>query len=147
MVDFALAVSLSSASDSIYTLLHGLTYSRHSVDTSEYRCFSRHTVELKLFLCLIKGHAMRTPGSGRRAPWIRSLGIRWMWVVNFTPTPLHPQGKDPLGAHCIGVPYWARDLYFCAQSIMYRISLISCDLVPVLITVNTMLIALKMRLP
>jgi hypothetical protein len=34
-------------------------------------------------------------GSGGIAPRILDLGIRWRWVVSFTPRPLYPQGKSP----------------------------------------------------
>jgi hypothetical protein len=34
-------------------------------------------------------------GSGSIAPRILVLGIRWRWVVSFTPRPLYPQGKSP----------------------------------------------------
>jgi hypothetical protein len=51
--------------------------------------------KVKLSLCLTKNPAMKTYwGSGGRAR-IFDLGTRWMWVVSFTPRPLHPQGKSP----------------------------------------------------
>jgi hypothetical protein len=34
-------------------------------------------------------------GSGSIAPHILHLGIRWRFVVSFTPLPLYPQGKRP----------------------------------------------------
>jgi hypothetical protein len=34
-------------------------------------------------------------GNGGIAPRILDLGIRWRWVVNFTPRPLYPQRKSP----------------------------------------------------
>jgi hypothetical protein len=34
-------------------------------------------------------------GSSSIAPRILGLGIRWRWVVRFTPRPLYPQGKNP----------------------------------------------------
>jgi hypothetical protein len=33
-------------------------------------------------------------GSGFIASRIIDLGIRWRWVVSFTPRPLYPQGKS-----------------------------------------------------
>jgi hypothetical protein len=33
-------------------------------------------------------------GSGGIAPHIPDHGCKWMWVVNFTPRPLYPQGKS-----------------------------------------------------
>jgi hypothetical protein len=53
--------------------------------------------KVKLSLCLTKYHAMKTCwGSGDTAPCILDLGIRWRWVVSFTP---HPAalllGKSP----------------------------------------------------
>jgi len=33
--------------------------------------------------------------SGGIVPVILDLGIRWRWVVSFTPRPLYPQGKGP----------------------------------------------------
>jgi hypothetical protein len=34
-------------------------------------------------------------GRGDIAPRIPDLGIRWRWVISFTPRPLYPQGKNP----------------------------------------------------
>jgi len=34
-------------------------------------------------------------GSGGIAPPFLDLGIRWRWVVSFTPRPLYSQGKSP----------------------------------------------------
>jgi hypothetical protein len=72
----------------------------------------RHTTALsqllKLFLYLIKYHAMKTCpllnhhavktqwGSGGIAPRILNLVTRWRWVVSFTPRPLYPRGKSSL---------------------------------------------------
>jgi hypothetical protein len=43
-----------------------------------------------------KYHALKTYwGSGGIAPRILDLGIRWKWVVSFTPRPLYPRSKSP----------------------------------------------------
>jgi hypothetical protein len=53
-------------------------------------------VKVKLSLWLTKHHAMKTCwGNGGIAPRILDLGIRWTWVVSFTPRPFYPQGKSP----------------------------------------------------
>jgi hypothetical protein len=53
-------------------------------------------IKVKLSLSLTKHHAMKTRrGSGGIAPRILDLGIRWRWVVSFTPRPLYSQGKSP----------------------------------------------------
>jgi hypothetical protein len=47
-------------------------------------------------LYLTKHHAMKTYWGCRGiAPRIPDLGIRWRWVVSFTPRPLYPQRKSP----------------------------------------------------
>jgi hypothetical protein len=56
--------------------------------------FMVEKVKLKS-LRLTKHHAMKTLGSGGIAPRILDFGIRWRWVVSFTPRPLYPQGKSP----------------------------------------------------
>jgi hypothetical protein len=61
--------------------------------------YGRRFIDL---LCLTKRHAMKTYwGSGGIAPHILDLGIRWRWVVSFTPRPLYPKERAP-GAHWIG---------------------------------------------
>jgi hypothetical protein len=52
----------------------------------------------KLFLCssnwtLRDGDVW---GSGCIDPHILDLGVRWRWVVSFTPRPLYPQGNIPV---------------------------------------------------
>jgi hypothetical protein len=52
--------------------------------------------EVKLYLCLTKHHAIKTYWlGGSIPPPIIGLGIRWRWVVSFTPQPLYPRGKRP----------------------------------------------------
>jgi len=47
-------------------------------------------VNVKLSLCLTKHHAMKTYwGIGGISPRILNLGIRWRWVVSFTPRPIY----------------------------------------------------------
>jgi len=61
----------------------------------DYRGFN-NIVKVKLSLCLTKHHDIKTyRGNGGIAPSIPDLGIRWGWVVSFTPRPLYPQGKRP----------------------------------------------------
>jgi hypothetical protein len=49
---------------------------------------------VKLSLCLTKHHAMKTYwGSSGIAPRILDLGVRWGWVVSFTPRQIYPQEK------------------------------------------------------
>jgi hypothetical protein len=56
----------------------------------------RVRVKVKLSLCLIKHHGMKTYcGSGCIAPRILDLGTRWRRVVSFTSRPLYPQRKSP----------------------------------------------------
>jgi len=33
--------------------------------------------------------------NGGTVPRILNMGIRWRWVVSFTPRPLYPQGNSP----------------------------------------------------
>jgi len=55
-----------------------------------------YKVKVKLSLCLPKHHAMKTYwGSWGIAPHILDLGIRWRWVVSFTPRSFYSQGKSP----------------------------------------------------
>jgi hypothetical protein len=59
--------------------------------------FSRRWMKVKvtLSLRLTKHHAMKTWGSGGKAPHILDLDTRWRWVVSFTPRSLYPQEKSP----------------------------------------------------
>jgi hypothetical protein len=50
--------------------------------------------KVKMSLCLIKEHHEEVLGSGSITPRILNLGIRWRWVVSFTPRPLYPLGKS-----------------------------------------------------
>jgi hypothetical protein len=45
---------------------------------------------------LTEHHTMKAYwGNGGIALRILDLGIRWRWVISFTPRPLYPQGKSP----------------------------------------------------
>ena len=57
----------------------------------------------KLSLCTL----WRLRGSRGIAPLILNHGIRWKWMVSFTPLPLYPSGRNP-GTHCIGGSLCAR---------------------------------------
>jgi hypothetical protein len=49
--------------------------------------------QVKLSLCLTKHWAMKTYwGRGGIAPRVIDLGVRWRWVVSFTPRPLNRAG-------------------------------------------------------
>jgi hypothetical protein len=52
--------------------------------------------KVKLSLCFIKHHDIKTLGSGSIAPCIRNLGTRWRWVVSFTPRPFYHRGEPPV---------------------------------------------------
>jgi hypothetical protein len=45
-------------------------------------------------LQLIKHHDKKTYGGWRYSSTIFVLGIRWRWLVSFTPRPCYPQGKS-----------------------------------------------------
>jgi hypothetical protein len=46
---------------------------------------------------LTEYHDVKTYGvTGGIAPLILDLGIRWRWVLSFTPRPLYPPGNEPL---------------------------------------------------
>jgi hypothetical protein len=59
------------------------------------------TVKVKLSLCLIKYHAMKTYAGDGIASSFLDVGITWRWGVSFTPRPLYPQGKSS-GTHRTG---------------------------------------------
>jgi len=64
-----------------------------------------------LSLSLIKHYTIKTYlGSGRTAPCILNLGIRWRWVVSFMLQPLHQQAKIPVPTEqrvgCGPEPVW-----------------------------------------
>jgi len=52
-------------------------------------------------LLLNEHHAMKAYwGNGSKAPCIVDIGIRWRWMVSFTPRSFWPRERDP-GTHCV----------------------------------------------
>jgi hypothetical protein len=56
---------------------------------NEQKLCTQTQVKVKLSLCLIKHHAMKST-----APCILNFGAGWKWVVSFTPQLLHPYPLD-----------------------------------------------------
>jgi hypothetical protein len=57
----------------------------------------RNKVKIKLSLCLIKNHALKThQGSWGITPRFLNYSIGWKWVVSFTPWPLYLPRKEAL---------------------------------------------------
>jgi hypothetical protein len=60
-------------------------------------------MKVKLSLCVINHHAMKTYGGSERvASRIVNLGARWSWVIGFTLRSLYSRGKSPWR---LGGPY------------------------------------------
>jgi hypothetical protein len=58
-------------------------------------------LKVKLSLCVIKHHAMKTYGEWSYSSTILDLGTRWRRAVSFTPHPLYSRGRAPY-THWLG---------------------------------------------
>jgi hypothetical protein len=76
-------------------------------------------VKVKLSLCLIKNHAMKTYVYGSRsiAPCILNLGARWRWFMGFTPQPLYFCGERSSSTYSIAGWFPEQDTWKREQSL------------------------------
>jgi hypothetical protein len=91
-------VGLRAALDAVekrkisYSAGNRISVPRHS-SPSLYR-LRYPGLNVKLSLCLIKHHTMKTYGEWRCSSSILDLGTRCKFVVSFTPRPLYPRCKS-----------------------------------------------------
>jgi hypothetical protein len=65
-----------------------------SISQWSFLAFRMLEIKLKLSVCLIKHHAIKTMRNWGITPRILNLRTRWKWVASFMPRPLYPRGKN-----------------------------------------------------
>jgi hypothetical protein len=75
-----------------------LTYIHTYIHTQAYinAQTKRNEKQSSMYLCVVPVHSLKTcRESVGMAPFIVNLGTRWRLVINVTPRPPYPPGKDP----------------------------------------------------